>query len=254
MIKDLYKYRGYIFYSTRAKLISEIIQNHLGFLWWIFDPLLKMVVYYSVFVYLLHRGTEDFVSFLIVGIVAFTWFSNTVMQGANSINSARGLMQQVHFPKIITPTIVFFAKTFRFIIVMLVVMAFLGIKNDPFLTWFAVPAVIISQALLTYGTSLMVASIVPFIPDVLVIVPYILQAMLFASGVFFQIKPDDPNYDIFMLNPMAKILEQYREVLLYNHWPSWKALVIIAISGIFLSIVISFVIKKLDRFYPRVVK
>ncbi len=254
MIKDLYNYRGYIFYSTRAKLITEVIQNHLGFLWWLLDPLLKMAVYYGVFVYLLHRGTEDFVSFLIVGIVAFTWFSTSVMQGASSINEARGLMQQIHFPKIIVPTITFSVKSFRFVIVTIVVMVFLSIKNEPFVTWFAVPAVVLSQAMFTYGVLLIGSAVVPLVPDVAIIIQYVLQAMMFGSGVFFRIQPGQANYDIFMLNPMAKILEQYREVLLYNRWPNWNSLVIIALLGVFLSVVMSYVIKKLDHCYPRVAR
>lgn len=251
---NLWRYRDYILFSVRSKLLSETIRNHLGILWLVLEPILRMFVYYFVFVYLIRRRTEDFTSFLLIGIIAFSWFSKTIIQGGNSISAAGRLVKQIHLPKIIFPTIAALVRAVEFTVVFGVLLTYFALKGDLNLSWIALPAIFLVQFLLTYGVALTTAGIMPFIPDISFIISSAMTALFFLSGVFFEVKPSHANYDLFMCNPLAKLLEQYRQVILHGNFPEWGALVQIGAIGIILILVMNLFIKKMDFYFPRVVK
>lgn len=250
----LWKYRDYILYSIRAKLLSETINNHLGMLWMLFEPLLRLFIYYYVFVHLIKMRTEDFTSFLLIGIIVMSWFTKSVMTGARSIHTSGNLMKQIHLPKILFPTIIFLVRTVEFLIVLTLLMGyflFTGYWQD---SWFAIPFLFFIQCIITYGIVLIVAGVTPFIPDLSILLPSILTALFFLSGVFYEVTPSNPNYDIFMLNPLAKLLEQYRFVILKGGSPEWSSLIIIGLVGSAIICLMTLFIKKMDCYYPRLAK
>ncbi len=89
-----------------AGLRAEAARNYLSFLWWVLEPLFSMLVFYIVFGLLFQRGTEDYVPFLLVGLVSWQWFANTVKHSMTSIYGNGRLMNQVDLPKVIFPSIV----------------------------------------------------------------------------------------------------------------------------------------------------
>ena len=247
-------YKEYIFYSVRAKLINQTSQNHLGLFWWILEPILQMIVYYYVFSVLLNRRTEEFTSLLLIGITTWSWFAQSVSNGANSIIAARKLMTQVQFSKTILPHISILVSTVRFILVFIILVSVLCCKNGCHNSLISLPTLILSQLFMIYAITTLIAAIVPFIPDLKYFVVAGLSAMMFCSGVFFEITPDNENYQLMMMNPMAKFLEQYRVVLLDGLWPDWYFLVKSVCISIPIYILASKFINKMDHFYPRLAK
>lgn len=251
-MREIFKYKDYIIYSVRAKLINETIRNHLGFFWWFIEPVLQMSVYYFVFIYLFKRRTEEFTLFLLIGITTWQWFANSVQLGAGSIKQASAKMKQVYFPKAILPTVAITTRTVKFLIIFLLIMLWVGIKIGVSATWISIPIIMLTQIIITYSGTLFSAAVIPFIPDLSFLVNSILSAGFFCSGVFFEIKPDSEMYDVFMLNPMAKLLEQYRVVLLQNQWPEWYSLLKLSLFGTLFVFVLLIAINKLDKHFPRI--
>ena len=68
--KSLDHYRHLIIYKVAANLRSEASRNYLSYLWWVFEPLMQMMVYYFVFGLMLLQGTDNFVAFLLTGLMA----------------------------------------------------------------------------------------------------------------------------------------------------------------------------------------
>ena len=91
-IKDI------IYFKTYAELKAESHRYYLGILWWLIEPIIYMLVFYFVFGVLFQRGTEDFVPFLLTGLVFWHWFQSTVMQSADTISANRFLLNQVFVP------------------------------------------------------------------------------------------------------------------------------------------------------------
>ena len=94
-----------IWTKSRLNLKSEANQNYLRYVWWLLDPLLYMTVFYVVFGLLLQRGGEDYLVYLLTGLVPFQWFAKTTQLASGSILGGRGLMNQVNIPPIFFPLV-----------------------------------------------------------------------------------------------------------------------------------------------------
>ncbi|MEZ5600916.1 MAG: hypothetical protein R3F36_07955 [Candidatus Competibacteraceae bacterium] len=79
-------YRDLILYKTQADLRAEAAKTYIGFLWWVLDPLMFMMIFYVVFGLLLKRATPDFVPFLLIGLVCPAVVSVCISHGATAIS------------------------------------------------------------------------------------------------------------------------------------------------------------------------
>ena len=113
------KYVNILIYRSAAELRSEGTRTYIGYLWWILEPLMSLVVYYVAFEYFLHRGTENFALFLFIGIIIYRFFAGTVTRSAGSIISGQGLMQLVYLHKSIFPLTVVLVNLAKFLITFL---------------------------------------------------------------------------------------------------------------------------------------
>jgi lipopolysaccharide transport system permease protein len=246
-------YLQLVTYKAYADLRSEAAKTSMGFLWWVLDPLLFMVIFYVVFGLIMKHGTENFLSFLLIGLVAWRWFQNTVSHGANSILGGRGLMHQVYVPKIVFPLVIILTDLVKFsfvfsILLLYLLLAGFGVGH----AYLALPVVLLVQFTLIVGLTLLVSALVPFLPDLKFLNDHLLHVLFYMSGIFFAGSSIAERYQpYFYLNPMANLIEAYRDILMHNAWPNWSALVVIAGLGIALTLFSGHLIGRNDHLYPK---
>ena len=98
--------------------------------------------------------------------------------------------------------------------------------------YFALPFLLLTQFLLIVGLTLLTAALVPFVPDVKKLVDHALQIAFFLSGIFYSSAAIPESYQpYFFLNPMATVIEAYRDILIYNNWPNWQSLIVITLAA-----------------------
>jgi lipopolysaccharide transport system permease protein len=250
------RYRDLIFYKTLADLRAEAARTYIGFLWWIIDPLIFMAIFYVVFGLLLKRSVPDFVAFLLIGLVSWRWFQNTITHSATSILGGRGLMQQVYVPKVIFPLVVILTDLVKFGLVLALLLLYLWLAGFSIgWTYLALPVLLLTQFVLIVGLTLVVAAFVPFVPDLKHLVEHSLQILFYFSGIFFSGSTIPEKYQAyFYLNPMANIIEAYRDILMYQKWPNWLALMLIAVLGLGISILAYRFVQNNDHLYPKLIK
>ncbi|WP_427916732.1 ABC transporter permease, partial [Vibrio eleionomae] len=112
-------------YKAKLSLLSEASSTYLSYLWWIFEPMISLGIYYIVFGLIFHRGTEDFIPFLLIGLVSWQWFSQTIEHCANSINGNVAIISNVKFRKLILPSVNIIIDTVKFTIVFCILLVFL---------------------------------------------------------------------------------------------------------------------------------
>jgi lipopolysaccharide transport system permease protein len=224
--KSTKHYFSLVLQKSAADLISEARRGYLGILWWIIEPVIYMLVFYLIFVIVFNRGGEDRVAFLLTGLVVWKWFANSIPQCAISISMNIGLIRQVYIPKHVFPAMVVMTTTMKFLIVFVLLLIFLVVSgNSPSSAWLALPALMGLQLVVTLAIGGVLASIVPFIPDLKLIVDNGMMLLFFLSGVFFDISSASPEVKNYLyLNPMVLIIENYRKVLLDGLWPDWSLL------------------------------
>jgi len=228
-------------------LRSEAAQSYLSYTWWVLEPLLQMGVFYIVFDILLHRGTEDFVAFLLCGIVPWLWFSKSVNQSGNSIIKGKGLIGQTYLPKPFFPLVAIGQALIKqaFVFVLLVIFLFMY-DFYPSIGWLWVIPIVLTQLLLITAVSFVAALIVPFARDLQYLIDAILKMMMFGSGIFYSYKnvflPE--HREIFLMNPMANLIASYRRVLMEDTVPMTGSLAVISLLSILVILLMTSIMKR----------
>lgn len=238
-------------------LKSEASKTYLSYAWWLLEPALLVAVLYLVFAVFLNRGTPNFVVFLVCGKIPFLWFSKSVTNASRSIISGRGLINQVSIPKLFFPMLVVFQDSVKQIIVfvfMFAFMAFFGMEIS--WVWLSVIFVILTQLLFISAAALIVAAITPFLPDFRYLIATTMMALMLGSGIFYSYKdvllPE--HQQLFLMNPIANLIKNYRQVLMENTPPDWVAMVGISMTSITLIILMTLYYRKTDSIYARLVE
>lgn len=243
-----------ILYQAHANLREETRRTHGGMLWWFVEPVLHMVIYYFVFAVVFQRGTEDFVPFLLIGLVVWRWFQVSFMQGSTSIIQNQRLMQQLYLPKGIFPSVSILTNVCKFGFTLAILLGFLWAYGLlPGVHYMALPLVLGVQLVFIMGCVYVAAAILPFVPDVKIILENALRALMFLSGIFYsgQMVPEHLQF-YFYLNPMAVMIEAFRDVLLHAQWPDLGQLGYVLALGLLGMAVGTRLIRRFDFSYPKV--
>lgn len=243
-----------IWFRAIAELRAEAARFYLGFLWWVFEPVMYMSAFYIVFGVIFERGGEGYVAFLLCGLVVWKWFGSTVTACSGSIAANAGLMQQVYLPKYIFPAIVVVTNSIKFSVVFFLLLIFLVIYGyPPSVTWLSLPLIIMLQLLLISAIGGLVASFTPFMPDFRLLLDNLIMLFFFLSGVFFDISKvaGDLQY-LLKLNPMAVLIESYRTVLVDGGWPDFAYLAVVFVLSTGGVLLAAKLLVRYDRTYPKV--
>ena len=244
-----------VFFKAFASLRADASRYYLNLAWWIIDPILSMSVYYVVFGLLFERGGPDFIPMLLIGLVYWNWFGNTVRHCTNTIRAASGLMLQVKIPKMFFPSVAIIMDTVKFLVVMTLLLIFLWIYGFPVSEkYLALPVLMIVQLMLIVGASYWVAGIVPFLPDLAFLIDAFLMLLFFLSGIFYSAKRVPEQYqDYFFMNPMASLISSYRDVLMYDSWPNWERIAGVGSLSLLLLVTGYLLLRRFEYQYPRLV-
>lgn len=254
MLRRVYvDYRELILYRAYSDLRQESERTYAGYLWWIIEPLAQLVVYYLVFGLLLRRRGPDFVALLVVGIVTWRWMQTATMSGADAISGGRALMQRVYLPKIVFPTVAILTTTFKFLVTFLLVLVFLWLSGYGVSAAYVVlPCLFVIELSFIAAVTYISAAVVPFLPDLRIVLDNALRLLFFLSGVFYPGSALPEGFrPYFYLNPMATLIDAYRDVLLHGQWPPAWPLVAVGLFSSAGVLAGSYLLARYDYVYPK---
>jgi lipopolysaccharide transport system permease protein len=166
-----------------------------------------------------------------------------------------GLMSQVYVPKYAFPLMAVVFMLFKHLFVIAVLVGLLFILEDPGITWFFYLLIFFVQFILILGLAFIVAAVVPLIPDLMLVIPPLLRLTMFLSGVFYSQAMIPAEYvPYFRYNPMAGLIMEYRKVMLLDQLPDFVYLFKIMLVSLAIIAFGLWLLKKLDRVYPRLTR
>lgn len=212
-----------------------------------------MAIYYFIFGVVFKRGTEDFVPFLLVGLVVWQWFAQCVNHCSVAINQNQALISQVNFPKLVLPSINIVMDTFKFSIVFILLLITLWtLGYPPTISYIYLPLILGLQLLLNYACGLIASSLIPFVPDLSNLIPHLLRLGMYGSGILYTVSSLPTNIqNALAYNPMVWIIQSYRDVLMYNQAPEATRLAIYACGVISLYALARLLINSLNPIFAR---
>lgn len=246
-----------VFFTKLAfNLKSEVSKTYLGYAWWLLEPVFFVTALYVVFGIFLHTRTENFILFLVCGMIPYSWFSRSVGNSSQSILQGRGLINQIAIPKAFFPLLTVSQDLVKQAVVFVAMLGFiLAMGETASIHWLALIPIAFVQFMFIIAIAFFAAAIVPVIPDFRFLIGTALTIGMWGSGIFYSYTQVLllKHQQLFLMNPMANLIKNYRQVLLDNQWPDWVALSWIAGISIALIAFMLFIFKRHDTTYARLV-
>lgn len=234
--------------QARMALRADASRYFLGYAWWLLEPLLFVAVFYVVFNLVLDSRRADFLVFLMCGKLAFIWFSKTVTQASNSIVANQGMVGKIDVPKTLFPMAVVQESLYRQAVVFLLLFAVLLAWGYPVTsTWLWLVPLVLVNYLMIVACSLIGACLVCMVRDFRPIISLAMTFLLFTSGIFWDVRElANPASTELMLavNPLAYMLDAYRQVLMFHTPPDITLLLRIAVVSVAIILVMVRMMRK----------
>ncbi len=237
---------GDLFYNLVVRdLKVRYKKSALGFLWSLLNPLLMMVVFTVVFTILTVPTVDNFPVFVLTGLVAWNFFATSITGATQTIVGNSTLINKVYFPRELLPASQVCSNLVNFLLTLVVLFGFIlayRIQLTPMVLF--LPAIIGVQVMLTLGIALTVAAVNVFYRDVAVLLEVGVTAWFFLTPIFYQLEriPHSLGFLgidvwrwVYILNPMASIITDYRYVLLYGLPPIKHSLFALGESALVLA-------------------
>lgn len=219
--------------QARMALKADSAQYHLGYIWWILEPLLYVAVFYVVFDVILGGRKPDFLVFLMCGKLPFVWFSKSVTHSSNSIVGSAGLIGKINVPKSLFPMAVIQEGLYKQSTVFLLLFAVVMVAGYmPTLNWVYLLPIMLVQYLMIIACGFIAAILVCYVRDISMLISLFMTFLMFVSGIFWDVRTlaSDRMADIVLTyNPLAYILDAYRQVLMHNTAPSLMHLLVLGL-------------------------
>jgi lipopolysaccharide transport system permease protein len=248
------KYWALILFKAKCDLRVENSKAKLGVVWWYLEPALYLLCFYSIKSVMRVGDSEGYVLFILTGIVFWRWFDSTIRNSAGSLIKNTPLASQVYLPKIIFPMVTIAAMFYRFLILLLIFfIAVLFLIPEWHITLIYVPIMLVVQFVLVSGLGIFLSAVVPFVPDIQIVLNNLLMMMFFTSGIFFDISTLSPEViPFFMLNPMVRVIDINRSLILYGEQPLIADVFYVLMIGVLFFIAGLWIHLRFDRRYPKI--
>ena len=254
---NIKKYWNYSLCAAKAELKAEVANSYLNWLWWILDPLSFMIIY-TFMVQIVFNASEPFFPvFIFVGLTCWNYFNTSVSGSVKLVSNNKAIVTKVYVPKYILLLVKTFKYLFKMMISWALVIVLMLIFKVPFqwtmLYWFLIMPVLM---VVTFGISTILLHFGIFVEDLFNVTNIVLKLLFYLSGVFYSIGTRIGGFASVLLlkfNPIAFIMDQSRNVLLYGKVPNFEWLAIWFVVGCLLSWIGVAIIHKYENSYAKVI-
>ncbi len=194
----------------------------LGYFWTIIKPLMLFGVIYLVFSIFMRYPLENYAIYLLIGILIWNYFAEATLIGIQSLETKRNLITKLYFPLsliIISSTI---SSTITLILNLIILIVFLIIAKIQitFISLFFL-IYILELYLIVAGITFLLTTMYTYFHDIKHIWEILLQIGFWLTPIIYPIKIVPYIYhQLIFLNPLARIIEYSRDIIINQHIPS----------------------------------
>lgn len=249
-IRDVWRFRELTVSLAERDYRARYKQAVLGVGWAMLTPVLLMVVFTIVFTRVGHvdTGGAPYVLFSYLGLVPWTFFSNSVTSGGQSIVVNMPIVNKVACPREVFPlAAVVVAALDALISSVVLVLLFAVTGYAPHVQIFYAPILLAVLVVYTIGVTLLVSATLVYLRDLRQVLPLVVQLGLFITPIAYPIDviaKSRPKLMVYcFLDPVAPVVDGIRRTVLYGGSPDWALLGMGAI-GAFAAFVVGYILFK----------
>lgn len=255
MIKDIlefFRYRELLIALTIREIKVRYKQTTLGVVWAILQPFSLMLIFSLVFGYFLGAESEGipYPIFYYSALLPWTFFSTSVSFGSLGIINNSALITKVYFPRETLPLASIGAAVLDLLIASFIFILMMIFYKTPItIQLLNIIPIMIIMVIFTTSVVLFSSALVVLWRDLKFVIPLVVQIWMFATPIIYPLnKVPDSLKTIYMLNPMAVIVENFRLVTLFAKPPIVSNL----FTAIFVSIILFFISYKFFKIKEKI--
>jgi ABC-type polysaccharide/polyol phosphate export permease len=250
------RYRFLFEQMVRRELRQKYKGSALGVLWYFLNPLVLMGAYALVFSVLLRVvDIPDYPLFLIVGLIVWVFFAQSLLAAAPCLVRNASLVRKVRFPREAIPASVAVVQLGTFLVMLAVVTPIaLAVRGTLEPELLLLPVVVLLLFGLVLGASLAVSVLHAHFRDVEPVLGAALLPWFFLTPIFIRVD-DFPGVrdhrwvgDLLeWANPIAPFVESLRQILYAGVAPSGGQLLYLAGAGLGALALGTFLFRRMER-------
>ena len=231
---------------VRREIASRYRGSVMGFFWTLLNPLMMLAIYTFIFGYVfdVRRGSTDmpdgvFALNLFCGLIVHGFFAEGINRAPTLITGNVNYVKKVVFPIEIFPWITVGATAFHSMMSFIVLCLFnLVVTGSIPLTALWLPVVFLPFIIFMVGSIWLFSALGVYLSDIKQLMGMLTTALLFLSPIFYPVSAlPSALQSIIYINPLALIIEQCRDVLLWGKMPNFAALGIYLLIALVVAVI-----------------
>jgi lipopolysaccharide transport system permease protein len=211
-------YRDLILILTQKEMKVRYKSTILGYIWSVAHPLAFAFVFFMAFKVVMRIQMEGYAAFLIAGLFPWQWLSNSVNASPMIFLRNASLIKKVNLPRNALPLATVLQDSIHFLLAIPVIVLFLFIYHkSPSFSWlYGIPMLLAIQLLMTYGLSLMIASINLFVRDLERLTVICTSLLFYFTPIIYPETMIPARYKTLVLfvNPLSSLMVSWRNLFL----------------------------------------
>lgn len=236
---------------VRRDLRGRYKGSALGFLWNFLNPMCQIVVYIIVFSLIFPSGIENYYIYLIVGMMPWNFFAESIREGAGSIVHQADMTKKIYFPRevlvisSVTSRFINFLMTYAVVFVIILASG-IGVSASALMY---LPLILIAEYIFSLGIALMLAAIDVYFRDVEHIVSVLLMAWVWGTPVMYARGAAGTGMlgKVVDFNPLTWFIDVYHTILYNKEAPNSAAMIMCLAIGIIALIIGEIVFIRLEK-------
>ena len=213
-LKEVWNFKGLLFYLVLRDLKVRFQQTVIGVLWIVLQPLIQMLIFYVIFGLLVRVPTDGipYPVFYMSGYIVWQFFLQIVNSCAYSLLGNIGIITKIYFPRLTLPLSTTIGACIDFVISFLVLLVFLLANHYTISArYFILPVLVLLTMIFALGVGLLFGALMVVFRDTKNLLGFILQIWMFVSPIMYTVTIAPEKYRIlFYLNPLTGFIDAFR--------------------------------------------
>ncbi len=225
-LRGIFQYRDLIYQLVRRDIVSRYKRSVLGIAWTLLQPLGMMIIISLVFSTLFQQ-VKGYPAYILSGLLAWTFFSQTTSAIINQIVWGGALLRQIYMPRTSFAVSAIGTGLVNLVLSVIPLFLIMFVADLPF-SWslLFLPVSMLLLAAFSLGVGLIISTMAVHFPDVAEMYSIVLTAWMYLTPIIYpeKIIPEAYRFWFFNLNPMYHILKTFRMPLFEGIVPDAKTL------------------------------
>lgn len=210
---------------ARTEFKLRFYGSVLGYFWTLMRPLMMfgvLMVVYSLGK--LGSGIPHYPVMLLSAVVLFTFFTEATAGAVGCVVARESFVRKIQFPRLAIPLSVVLTALFNLAVNFVPIIIFTALEGvRPRVSWLELPLIVLVLIFFATGLAMLLSALYVRARDIAPIWDVVIQVLFYISLLLIPIEKIGAHgrtlLHIWMLNPLADLMEQYRHAFIGSNAP-----------------------------------